>query len=451
MGHEAKWEYFVVMHRRYREADRGQRQRLLDEFCATAGYHRKYAIRLLNGPPPEKRRRQRPRGRKPRYGAQAISILAAVWQAAGYPWSVRLKALLPLWMPWIRRRYRPGAEVERQLLAMSARQMDRRLAGRKREQKRKIYGRTRPGTLLKHHIPIKTDSWDVKVPGFAEIDLVSHSGNSADGEFAHTLNLTDIHSGWTESRAILGKSEIAVQRALDEIGAALPFRLLGLDADNGSEFINWHLKRWCDGEGIQLTRGRPYKKDDNAHIEQKNWTHVRKLLGWDRYDSPTAVEAINDLYRAELPLWMNLYLPSVKLVGKVRVGSKLRRVYSPAETPLERAVASGQANAQRVAALKKLRSRLDPFDLARRIDAKLEGIYSLTNRRLSPKPAAACDGAAAVEKTRGGKAKEQTFPPRLQIAPRTRDLHFPTAATTTGKVTSLMSRQQHPKLHFQMA
>ena len=143
-------------------------------------------------------------------------------------------------MPWIRKRYRMSPEIEKQLLAMSARQMDRRLQSRKREQQRKIYGRTKPGTLLKHHIPVKTDSWDVKGPGFAEIDLVSHSGNSADGEFAHTLNLTDIYSGWTESQAVLGKSEIAVQQALDAIQAGLPFRLLGLDSDNGSEFINWH-------------------------------------------------------------------------------------------------------------------------------------------------------------------------------------------------------------------
>jgi transposase InsO family protein len=136
--------------------------------------------------------------------------------------------------------------------------------------------------------------------------LVSHSGNSADGEFAHTLNLTDVHTGWTESRALLGKSEIAVQEALDEIQRGLPFRLRGVDSDNGSEFINWHLKRWCDGQQIQLTRGRPYKKDDNAHIEQKNWTQVRKLLGWERYDSRAAVEAINAVYRQELRWWMNL-------------------------------------------------------------------------------------------------------------------------------------------------
>ena len=426
MGHEAKWQYFRVMHGRYRKAQPQERPRMLDEFCLTTGYNRKYAIRLLNGPPPEQERVKRPRGRKPRYDKQVISILTAVWEAAGYPWSVRLKALLGNWIPWVRKRYRPSAEVEKQLLAMSARQMDRRLAGRKREQKRKSYGRTKPGALLKHHIPVKTDSWDVQGPGFAEIDLVSHSGNSAEGEFAHSLNLTDIDTGWTESVALQGKSEVAVQQALDEIRAQLPFALLGLDSDNGSEFINWHLKGWCDREHIQLTRGRPYKKDDNAHIEQKNWTHVRKLLGWERYDSAAAVAAINAVYRQELRLWMNLYQPSVKLLKKVRVGSKLRRVYSPAQTPLERVLASGKADSRRVAELQKLLTRLDPFELSRSIDRKLESVYALANRRLSPK-AENSRGATAVEKTRSGKVQNQTFPPRLEIPQRTRDSHFPTA------------------------
>ena len=411
MGNEAKWQYFRVMYERYHQAERKTRGALLDELCLTTGYNRKYAIRLLNGPRPEKERVRRPRGRKTQYGKQVVSILAAVWEAAGYPWSLRLKALLPSWMPWIRKRYRLSGKLEEQLLAMSARQMDRRLQSRKREQKRKIYGRTKPGALLKHHIPLKTDSWDVQAPGFTEVDLVSHSGNSAEGEFAHTLNLTDIHTGWTESRALLGKSEIAVQEALDEIQRELPFRLLGVDSDNGSEFINWHLKRWCDEKQIQLTRGRPYKKDDNAHIEQKNWTHVRKLLGWDRYDSRAAVEAINAVYRQELRLWMNLYLPSVKLVKKVRVGSKLRRVYSPAQTPFERVLASGRADARHMAELKKIRSRLDPFELAQTIDRKLGKIYALANRRLSPKPENS--RARAVEKPRGGKVQKTDFPTAL--------------------------------------
>lgn len=451
MGHEAKWEYFRLMYGRYREAKGEARSRLLDEFCVTTEYNRKYAIRLLNGPPPGKEREKRPRGRKPRYGKQMLSILTAVWEAAGYPWSVRLKALLPSWMPWIRKRYRLSPEMEKQLLAMSARQMDRRLQPRKREQKRKIYGRTKPGGLLKHHIPVKTDSWDVKGPGFAEIDLVSHSGNSGEGEFAHSLNLTDIDSGWTESVVLLGKSEVAVQQALHEIREGLPFRLLGLDSDNGSEFINWHLKRWCDREQIQLTRGRPYKKDDNAHIEQKNWTHVRKLLGWERYDSQAAVQAINALYRQELRLWMNLYLPSVKLVKKVRVGSKLRRVYSPAQTPLERVLASGQAEARTVAELLKLRSTLDPFELSKSIDGKLEKIYALANPRLSPKVASP-RGAKAVEKTRGGKVQKQDFP--TPVGNPAKSAGFPLSHSHGdggSRVTFSMSRRIAPKLHSQMA
>src|SRR5215469_5756386 len=439
LGNEAKWEYFRVMYDRYQKAERQGRAVLLDEFCVTTGYNHKYAIRLLNGPRPGKERVRRARERKPQYGKQVISVLAAVWEAAGYPWSVRLKALLTSWMPWIRKRYRLSGKLEQELLAMSARQMDRRLQSRKRQQKRKIYGRTKPGVLLKHHIPIKTDSWDVKAPGFTEVDLVSHSGDSADGELAHTLNLTDIHTGWTESRALLGKSEMAVQEALDEIQPGLPFRLLGVDSDNGSEFINWHLKRWCDGQQIQLTRGRPYKKDDNAHIEQKNWTHVRKLLGWERWDSRAAVEAINAVYRQELRWWMNRYLPSVKLVKKVRVGSKLRRGYRPGETAGERVLASGHADARRVAELKKLRSRLDPFALAQSIDRKLESIYALANRRLSPKAAKLCS-ATAVEKPRRGTVQNQTFPPRLEIPQSARDSNFSHSHYGGCSVTSLMSR-----------
>jgi transposase InsO family protein len=385
LGHQAKWEYFRAVYERYHKAGREAKQLMLNEFCLNTGYHRKYAIRLLNGPPPGKQPERRQRGRRPRYGLQVLSILAAIWEAAGYPWSVRLKALLPSWMPWIRKRYRITAAIEKQLLDISARQIDRRLKARKSERKRRTYGRTKPGALLKHHIPVKTDSWDVQTPGFAEIDLVAHSGNSGEGEFAHSLNLTDIHTGWTESRALLGKSQVAVQEALDEIAGVLPFRLLGLDSDNGSEFINWHLQGWCEQNKIQLTRGRPYKKDDNAHVEQKNWTHVRKLLGWERYDSRAAVEAINDLYRHQLRLWLNLYLPSVKLVKKVHVGSKVRRLYDAAQTPLERVLACAQRDPRQIAALKKLRQSLDPFQLGEVIDQKLQRIYELVNRRLSPK------------------------------------------------------------------
>jgi hypothetical protein len=444
LGHAARWEYFQVMHGRYGKAEGRDKRAMLDEFCLNTGYHRKYAIRLLNGPPPGKGEEARARGRKPQYSAGVVSLLGAVWEAAGYPWSVRLKALLPSWMPWIRQRYKLSAETEKQLLGISARQMDRRLAGKKSQCKRRLYGQTKPGTLLKHHIPVKTDSWRVSTPGYAEIDLVSHSGNSGEGEFAYTLNLSDIQSGWTESRALLGKGQEGVRQALEDIQGGLPFVLLGLDSDNGSEFINWHLERWCKQSQIQLTRGRPYKKDDNAHIEQKNWTHVRKLLGWERYDSRAAVEAMNDLYRHELRLWLNLYLPSVKLVKKIRVGSKVRRVYDAAQTPLDRVLASASAHPAQVAALKKLRASLDPFQLGQVIERKIESIYQMAHRRLSPQ---------AVRNQRHLPKAKKKISPRpgcgkdarsasLEIAPR-----FPLSHSHDDElpVTSLMSRRSRVK------
>ena len=187
MSAEAKRQYVQVISQRYRHASRAEKQRILDEFCQVVGYHRKYAIRLLNGPAPGAARP--PRRRAATYGPAVVEALRGIWAAAGYPWSVRLKALLPLWLPWARRRLRLSRPVERQLLAISPRQMDRRLAPHKRQLKRRLYGRTKPGTLLKHHIPLKTEHWAVTQPGFGEIDLVSHSGDSAEGEFVHSLNL----------------------------------------------------------------------------------------------------------------------------------------------------------------------------------------------------------------------------------------------------------------------
>jgi len=379
MSRRAKWEYLCAISVRYRQASRAGKSRILDECCQVCGYHRKHALRLLNGPMPTQPRRQR-RRRPTRYSTQALAILTHVWEAAGYPWSVRLKALLPLWLPWMRGRFQLTPALERQVLAISARQLDRRLQAKKRHLKRRLYGRTKPGTLLKHHIPLKTDHWDVTVPGYTEVDLVSHSGSRADGEFVHSLTLTDIHTTWTESRAVLGKGAAGIEAALEDMRQGLPFPLRGLDSDNGSEFINDHLWRYTKARHVQFTRGRPYKKDDNAHIEQKNWTHVRKLLAWERYDRPQAVVAINALYRHDLRLMMNLFQPSVKLLKKLRVGSRLTRVYDAAQTPLDRVVACPDANPAKVAALRRLRTRLDPFVLAQRIDKHLERIFRLATR-----------------------------------------------------------------------
>ena len=430
MGDKGRWEYLRAIYGRYRTAARKAKKVILNEFCANTDYNRKYAIRLLNGPRPEKRPQQRRGKRGLSYSRETLAVLTEIWEAAGYPWSVRLKALLPQWMPWIRRRFALRPEIARQLLAISPRQMDRRLAAQKSRRQRSIYGRTKPGYLLKHHIPVKTDRWDVDTPGFTEVDLVSHSGNSASGDFAHTLNVTDIHTTWTESRAVLGRGEEAVQRALNDVAGELPFPLLGVDSDNGSEFINWHLKHWCEQRQIQLTRGRPYKKDDNAHIEQKNWTHVRKLLGWERYDTHEAVEAMNALYRHELRLWLNLFLPSVKLVKKVRVGSKVRRVYDAARTPFERVKACKQADPQRVAALEELTKRLDPFQLSSRIERKLQRIARMANRRLSPKaqqPTTVKETRCAPRDKGRGKAGQK---PPLEIKQR-----FPLFPSPNNKAT----------------
>ena len=360
--------------KRYAKADRAGRSELLDEFCELTDYHRKYAIALLGRPTDAPAPGSVPRRRGVTYSKASVRVLESIWRAAGYPWSVRLKAMLPQWLPWARQHVRGVTPaVEKQLRRMSARQMDRRLAEKKRRFKRRIYGRTKPGTLLKHHIPVKTDNWDVTEPGFAEIDLVSHSGPHASGEFIHSFNLTDIHTGWCETRAIMGKGERGVVAALEHMRKSMPFPLRAIDSDNGSEFINHHLYKYCKKRGIQFTRGRPYKKDDNAHIEQKNWTHVRKLLGWDRYDTPAQLEAMNALYCGAWRSMMNLYQPCVKLKEKVRVGSRLTRRYDEAQTPLDRLAAcyKGKPMPAKIQALLKQRENLDPFALSKKIDKQL--------------------------------------------------------------------------------
>jgi hypothetical protein len=386
MGRKSKWEYFKAIYHRYRQATLAECSKILDEFCQVCGYNRKYAIRKLNGPEPKVLPVRLKRKRGFTYLPETISILVTVWEESDYPCSLRLRAIIKDWLPWIKKRFQPSPLVEEQLQSISPRQIDRRLGPKKRRLKQRIYGRTKPGTLLKHHIPIKTDNWDVKTPGWSEIDTVSHSGNNADGTFAYTVNETDILTTWGESRAVLGKGEAGVVKALDEMGKDLPFPRQGLDSDNGSEFINWHLFRYCEDNKIQPFRGRPYKKDDNAHIEQKNWTHVRKLIGYDRYDTQAAVDAMNDLYRNELRLFLNLFLPSVKLTEKKRIGSRLTRKYDDPQTPFDRVKTSGKGDPAKIRKLQILRDTLDPFQLNRIIHKKLARIYKLANHRQSPKP-----------------------------------------------------------------
>jgi hypothetical protein len=418
MARQSKHEYLQVMWQRYRRASRRERAGLLDEVTRVCGYHRKYAIGVLNRvalPRPAVRRVPR---RRPTYSEEVIRLLAQVWEASGYLCAPRLKAALPLWLPWLRQRARLPSPLAAQLVRISARQIDRRLRDRKQRIKRRLYGTTRPGALLKHLIPIKTEHWDVTKSGYLEIDLVSHSGASAAGEFLHTLDGVDMHTTWVERQAVMGKGQHTVVQAMTTIEQQLPFTLRGVDSDNGSEFINAHLLAFCQqrpaGQAIQFTRSRPYKKDDNAHVEQKNWTHVRKLVGWERYDTEAALAALNALY-ADLRLFQNLFQPSMKLVHKVRVGSRLIRRYDRPQTPLERVRACPEADREKVAALTRILETTDPFALSQRIDRHLERLWALatrasrTPRETAPRP----PQPRATTPWRGW-----TFSPRIQQPPQ---------------------------------
>jgi len=432
VGPQARGEYLARMRDRYAGAKRAVRSQLISEVVAVTGYHRKAVIRLLRRParPRPRRRRGRPR----RYGPAVVRVLRAVWTAAGYPWAVRLQALLPLWLPHVRQRWRVSAAVERQVRQISARQIDRVLQADKRQVRRRLYGRTKPGTLLKHQVPLRTDRWDVTVPGFTAADLVAHSGDRADGDFAYTVNQTDIVTTWVETQAVLGKSQVRVQQALEAMRQRLPFALLGIDTDNGSEFLNAHLVRYCRGLDVQFTRGRPYKKDDNAHIEQKNWTHVRKLVGYERYDTEAAVAALNALYR-ELRLLQNLFLPTVKLVRKERVGARVRRIYDAPQTPLDRVRACPTAEAPAVAKLVALRARLDPVALAARIDHLLERVYALAHRRAVPgRVSRPVDGARPVD---AQHASTRSLDARQK---RGRPHRPPASSSARVSVTGVMAR-----------
>ncbi len=381
MRRELGMRYLEAIYERYHKASKGSKGRILDEFCKVCGYNRKYATWKLNRMPQRREMDKRKRSCRRRYDHQVLAIVEQVWMRANYPWSLRLKEILRLWLPWMRGRYLITPQMQERLLSISPSTIDRHLRSKKRRLKRRLYGRTKPGTLLRHKIPVRTEHWDVRGPGFVEVDLVSHCGSSARGEFINSLNLTDTFSGWVETQAVMGKGEAGIIEALGMMARRVPFTIWGIDSDNGSEFINHHLWRYCEARGIQFTRSRPYKKDDNAHIEQKNWTHVRKFMGWDRYDSPKALGAINDLYENEFPLFMNLFQPSVKLQKVIRKGARRTRIYDKPQTPLDRLLASKHLGQDKSDELKALRESLDPFSLAEAINSKLEGIWDLAHYR----------------------------------------------------------------------
>jgi hypothetical protein len=312
MARRSKPEYLRIMWQRYQHAERAERSALLDEATRMGEYHRKYAIGLWNQRHPLPPRLRRVSHRWPTYRAEAIRVLAWIGEESGSLWATRLKAAVPIGLPWVRQRRPVRPAMERALLPISARQIDRRLQAHKHRLKRRLYGTTRPGTLLQHLGPLKTDHGAVAQPGCLEIDLGSHSGTSAAGDFLHTLDAVDIHTGWVERQTVMGKGQHRIRQALTPIAQPLPFALRGLDSDKGSEFLTSHLVAFCPRRRIQFTRSRPYKKDDTAQVEQKNWPPVCKLVGWARDDTAEAQQTLNMLY-AELRLFQNLFQPSMKL------------------------------------------------------------------------------------------------------------------------------------------
>ena len=375
---QSKRDYLQAIRTRYRTAPKDTKSTILDEFCTICGYNRKYAIRRLNKKPTK---RQRKPGPQPQYrDTSVLQPLKRIWFATDQMCSKKLQAAIPLWLPFYEQEYAAlDAGIKTKLLAISPSTIDRTLKPVRVSGKTKGLCATKPGTLLKNQIPIKTHNWDVTKPGFFEADTVAHCGNSLSGNFVWSLTFTDIFSGWTENRAVWNKGSYGVFTQIKDIEAAIAFPIRGFDCDNGSEFLNHHLLRYFTNRPqspIQFTRSRPYKKNDNAHVEQKNWTHVRQLLGYDRFDKPELVDVINDLYKHECSLYNNFFCPTLKLKEKLRVNSKYVKKYYPPKTPYQRLLDSEQLTREAKLFLSVTYQSLNPFKLKKIIESKLKMIFN---------------------------------------------------------------------------
>jgi len=381
MSPGARMEYLESIVVRYRKASKKQKTAILDEFCTTSGYNRKYAIYLLYSFKRFTKPRPKKRGKPSKYNNHdIIEPLRRIWLAANVPCSKRLKAILPEWLGFYHKEHGSlSVCIVQLLLKVSAPTIDRIL--KPYRAKYKIHGRctTKPGTLLKEHILVKTNQWDEARPGFLEADTVALCGSSLLGDFVYIIDYTDISTAWGEQRAVWGKGEADVLEQTKDVEDKLPFPLLGFDSDNGNEFLNWHLLRHFTQrkKPVQFTRSRPYHKDDNAHIEQKNWTQVRQWLGYSRFDNPKVVPMLNDLFRNEWQLYHNFFMPSVKLLEKKQVAAKTIKRYDTPKTPYQRVLESSHVRQSDKRVLKEQFETLNPFALRKAIDAQLKNIFAI--------------------------------------------------------------------------
>jgi hypothetical protein len=376
MGRREKQAYLEAILPRYKAAGRRMKKQILDEFCINCGHNRKYAIGLLNGY--YKRVGKAKRGRKPKYCAPLfLDALQTIWKASDYMCSKRLKAVIPEWLPHYERAYKPvDGETKSLLLSASPATLDRILKPMRARLRKGLCG-TKPGSLLRTQIPIRTGNWDIGSPGFMEADTVAHCGNSLAGDFVWSLTMTDIHTGWTECRAVWDKGAANVVEQIRDIERNLPFKLKGFDCDNGSEFLNHHLVRYFTNRRVpvRMTRSRPYRKNDNAHVEQKNWTHPRHLLGYDRIDDKSLIPAINDLYANEWALLQNHFYPSAKLISKTKINSKYKKIHDKPTTPYQRLIASAKIPKNIKIKLTALHNTINPFILKKTVERKLKAVF----------------------------------------------------------------------------
>ncbi len=372
-------EYAEAVRPRYRRAGKEERGRILDEFCQTTGYHRKSAVRLLN------RRIARPVGRRGRtavYGPAVAEALRRVWVASDRLCSKRLVAFLPELVPILEAHGELvlTPEVRAQLIALSAATVDRLLRPERERGPRRLFTHQTAAAHLRAQIPVRTfGDWDGATAGALQADLVAHCGASGEGFFLTTLDAVDVATGWTECVIVWGKGQERVRSALHRVRRTLPFALREVHTDNGSEFLNGVLYPWCQREGIRLTRGRPYRKNDQAYVEQKNWSVVRRLIGYDRYASKAAYAVFERLYRL-IRLWVNYFQPLRKLVKKERVGAKVVKRYDTAQTPYQRVLASQILTEERRDLLSREYQSLNPVRLRGQIDAALEELWALAER-----------------------------------------------------------------------
>ena len=368
MSIEAKTQYLGRIYDRYQRAGRQHKSKILDEFCSVCGYHRKAALRLLNRPVVRVAKR-RP-GPKPTYDAQKVlGPLKTIWLASEQPCGKRLKEIIPLWLPYLKKGVSPS--VRQQLLDLSAATLDRLLAPARARHPRRGLSTTKPGSLLRHQVALRAGPANTTEPGHLEADSVAHCGDTTAGDFIHSLTVTDPASGWTENRAVWNKAASGILAQFADMEKALPFEVKSFHSDNGSEFLNWSLHRHLHERGVLFTRSRAYRKNDNAHVEQKNWTHVRQLFGHDRLEHPELVDLMNGIYRHEWRLLQNYFLPKAKLIEKQKLGSKYRRRYEKPKTPLQQLLASPGLSDSTKAALRAEHAQLNPFHRREELERKL--------------------------------------------------------------------------------